>query len=210
MRQFKLVIAGSPGSGKTTAIHTLCGDAAVHTEAGTRTDYGPDKSTITVALDYGTLDLGGGDRLHLYGTPGQERFDFMWDILLHGSLGVALLIDNSTPDPLADLRRFVEAFTVARSGHTFVVGVTHTDQAPQPTIEEYRKILAATTQDPPIFEIDARRVEDVSMLLMALLYDIDSDLLTAASRARANDSASASTRGSVAVRHWVNSDAASG
>ena len=61
------------------------------------------KGQTTVAMDYGTLQLDAQTKVHLYGTPGQERFDFMWEILAQGGLGLVLLLDNcllyTSPSP---------------------------------------------------------------------------------------------------------------
>jgi len=68
------------------------------------------KSKTTVALDYGTMSLDAKEKIHLYGTPGQERFNFMWDILTTNGLGLVLLLDNTRRDPLHDMEFFLESF----------------------------------------------------------------------------------------------------
>ncbi len=87
MAQHKIIFAGPVGAGKTTAIKSLS-DIPVMTTDEDATDMTTNrKPQTTVAMDYGLLKLEGGERVHLYGTPGQERFDFMWDILTEGGLG---------------------------------------------------------------------------------------------------------------------------
>ena len=110
MDQYKLIFAGPVGVGKTTAVASLCHGELLTTEASASDMTKLRKNTTTVALDYGCIALPDGGRLHVYGTPGQERFDFMWEILREGSLGLILLIDNSRPAPFNDLHFFVKSF----------------------------------------------------------------------------------------------------
>ncbi|MEZ5672763.1 MAG: ATP/GTP-binding protein [Thiotrichaceae bacterium] len=58
------------------------------------------KETITVAMDYGELTSDDGQKLRIYGTPGQQRFDYMWKILIKGALGLIILVDNAGSDPV--------------------------------------------------------------------------------------------------------------
>ena len=89
MGPMKLVISGPVGAGKTTFVQTLSETEVVATEAEASEDIG--KKYTTVAFDFGTLNLDGQELL-LYGTPGQDRFDFMWDVLCEGALGLTLLV----------------------------------------------------------------------------------------------------------------------
>jgi uncharacterized protein len=126
------------------------------------------------------LDLGDGDRVHLYGTPGQERFDFMWQILSDGAIGLVLLICNDHPDPLTDLRFFLQAFRPFISQTHLVVGITRMDRRREPTLTDYRHVLAERGLHVPLFEVDARRSSDVSLLIQALLLSVDPRLDVAA------------------------------
>ena len=67
------------------------------------------KGHTTVAMDYGVIRLDEDTKVHLYGTPGQERFNFMWEILSKGSMGLILLLDNTRANPLKDLTFFLDA-----------------------------------------------------------------------------------------------------
>src|SRR5690606_37353134 len=109
-REYKLIFAGSMGAGKTTAIAAISEISPVRTDVENTDRASHQKATTTAAMDYGEVTLAGGDKLRLYGTPGQTRFDFMWKILGKGALGVIILVDNSRPDPLADLREYLQAF----------------------------------------------------------------------------------------------------
>jgi len=131
------------------------------------------KPQTTVAMDYGTLHLAGGECVHLYGTPGQERFDFMWEILTDGALGVVLLLDNTRPNPAADLRFFVESFSKLTDAQHLALGITRMDMQASPSLDFYRDEVTKLGLKVPVFEVDARERKDVSVLLRALLYSID-------------------------------------
>ena len=178
MSSYKLIFTGPSGAGKTTAISVLSDTTVVKTEAKTtkRDPNHKNKQTITVGLDYGIINLKNKDKIYLYGTPGQERFDFMWDILTEGGLGLVLLIDNARTDPLEDMRFFLKAFADFIQKTKLVIGVTRMDISPSPTISDYHQALRSYNLNPPIFDVDARRKKEVSLLLQALLYSLDASL----------------------------------
>jgi len=101
------------------------------------------KSHTTVAMDLGTMYLAGQDRLRLYGAPGQDRFDFMWDILLEQSMGVILVLNHTSVDSLADLDHFLRALEERTRGRhlPMVIGITHTDLQPGRPLFMYRDYL---------------------------------------------------------------------
>lgn len=168
----KIIFAGSVGSGKTTAISAVSDIIVAGTEANASDDVALLKKTTTVAMDYGILNLSDGQKVHLYGTPGQDRFDFMWEILSEGAIGFVILIDGSRPDPLADLDQYLNAFRkgIEKCGGAVVIGVTRTE-------ENFRMDLLDMLNDHvsglkplvPVLEVDGRRREDVKQMLMALL-----------------------------------------
>jgi signal recognition particle receptor subunit beta len=135
------------------------------------------KSATTVAMDYGLMKLNNTERVHLYGTPGQERFDFMWDILKKGALGLVILIDNSRKSPLSDLEFYLKEFGDLVTNTKVVVGVNFMKAVDAPTLEDYHRFLLDEKRsyqiNPPIFEVDARSKSDMVMLIQALLYSID-------------------------------------
>lgn len=175
-REIKILFGGPFGSGKTTAIECLSDIGVVRTDAEASDVVGRVKPTTTVALDYGLIELDGGRRIHLYGLPGQERFDFMWEILSKGALGMVLLIDNYRPFPLRDLEFFLKQFRPFLERRALVVGVTKMDLKPKPEIEEYQAFLEKKTLRFPIMEVDARSREDIRLLLQTLLYSMDPTL----------------------------------
>ena len=84
---YKIIIAGPVGAGKTEAIRVLSDKGVVSTEEAASDDVKKMKKTTTVAMDYGIMKLDSNEQVRLYGTPGQKRFDFMWDILSENALG---------------------------------------------------------------------------------------------------------------------------
>jgi signal recognition particle receptor subunit beta len=120
--------------------------------------------------------LEGGEKLHLYGTPGQERFDFMWDILTHGAIGLVLLLDNGSQDPFGDMRFFLNAFKAFIAETKVVIGITQMDISPHPLIEDYQRELREWNLNVPVFEVDARVRSDLTVLLQALMFSLDPGL----------------------------------
>jgi uncharacterized protein len=119
----KLVISGPVGAGKTSFIRTLSQTAVIDTDEFASEDIG--KATTTVAMDYGTLQI---DQflLYLFGTPGQDRFDFMWEVLCEGALGLILLVSGRAPKDFPAARHILE-FITSRIPVPFIVGVTCQD-----------------------------------------------------------------------------------
>ncbi|NJD07993.1 MAG: GTP-binding protein [Methylococcaceae bacterium] len=172
----KIIFTGPVGAGKTTAIASLSDSAPVKTDARASDMTKERKASTTVALDYGIMNLPGGEKIHLYGTPGQERFDFMWDILTTGGIGLVLLMDNTRTDPFQDLKFFIGKFREFIDQTNLVIGVTQMDLSRHPPLEAYHSQVEALGLKSPIFEVDARSREDVSILIQALLYSLDPEL----------------------------------
>ena len=173
----KLIFTGPVGAGKTTAIASLSDEPPVRTDALASDMTRKFKQDTTVALDYGVMTLEGGGKLHLYGTPGQERFDFMWEILTEGGIGLALLIDNSSPDPFRDLRFFLGRFQPFIDQSGLAIGITRMDLKSDPTLEAYNREIEKLGLKAPVLEVDARSRRDVSLLVQALLFHLDPGLV---------------------------------
>ncbi len=171
--EHKIIFAGPVGSGKTTAIASISDIPVVQTEARATDEVVQRKANTTVAMDYGTLAVDGGAKIHLYGTPGQERFSFMWEILTLGGLGLVLLIDNARKDPLADLEFYLDAFKRFIGKSALVIGVTRMDESPRPGLYSFHTKLKELGVKAPVFEVDAREREDVKTLLQGMLAMLD-------------------------------------
>jgi hypothetical protein len=178
MRNHKIIFAGPVGAGKTTAIASVSDIEPVVTDEMASDMTRSRKAETTVAMDYGLIKLNGGEHIHLYGTPGQERFDFMWDVLTHGGSGLILLINNTRPDPFRDLEFFLGAFGDFIRETQVAVGVTRMDlNGRRPAIDEYHEYLERRGLKMPVFGVDARKKADVSRLVESLLSALDPGLV---------------------------------
>jgi len=171
--EHKIIFTGPVGAGKTTAIGSISDIPVVKTEARASDEVAQRKASTTVAMDYGILNLGEGAKVHLYGTPGQERFSFMWDILTIGGIGLVLMLDNAREDPLKDMEFYLDAFKDFIGKNQVVIGITRMDMKPRPGLYTYQTKLAELNLNVPVFEVDARERSDVKVLLLALLAALD-------------------------------------
>jgi signal recognition particle receptor subunit beta len=173
MSNHKIIFTGPVGAGKSTAIRSLSDIAPVSTDEQASDITRDMKSQTTVAMDYGLLKLDGGETVHIYGTPGQERFDFMWDILTHGGIGLVLLINNARPSPFSDLDFFLSAFGKFIDQSALAIGVTQMDKSRTLSLDDYYRHLPQKYKNTPVFEVDARSKNDVVILVESLLYSLD-------------------------------------
>ncbi|HEX4509094.1 MAG TPA: GTPase [Burkholderiaceae bacterium] len=164
----KIVFTGPPNAGKTTAIASLSDDAPVVTDVSNH-DAGLAKARTTVGMDYGVVSLGENEQVRLFGTPGQKRFDFMWQILVRNAIGIVILLDNSQPEALAQLDEFLQALNDPLRTTSCVVGVGRLEAHPEPGIDDYADHLAARGLCFPVIPVDVRRRDDVLMLVELLL-----------------------------------------
>lgn len=168
-QEYIVLVAGPMGAGKTTAIGTLSEIPVIATEAANTDTTANAKALTTVALDYGEITLGDGDKVRLYGVPGQARFDFMWTILERRALGLLLLLDGAATDPGAEATRFLRVFADIVQRGALVVGVTRVDLAPAGTVDAVHAALAAGHHAVPVFGIDARVPAQMQTLLATLV-----------------------------------------
>jgi signal recognition particle receptor subunit beta len=175
--QLKIVFTGPMGAGKTTAIRAISDVVPVSTEVGNSDQQTFAKESTTVALDYGELTLEDGTSVRLYGTPGQARFSFMWEIIGRGALGVILLIDGSSPTALIDLKAFIEAFNQHTPDQPFVIGVGRLPSSGD--LENYFRALETVGLVAPVFAIDVREKGDVLLLIETLLCILETRVMEA-------------------------------
>lgn len=172
---WSIAFLGPVGAGKTQAIRSISDIDVVDTDVRATDETRRIKPNTTVSMDLGVVRLGGGGKLRLLGTPGQDRFDFMWDILLRQARGVVLLLNACAADPLADLEHYASRIAQRLAGREvpLVVAVTHADLLPAHALAPYARALAAQVParfsvQPPVLRIDARDAEQVRRLLMVM------------------------------------------
>ena len=170
-----MVFTGTTGAGKTTAINAISEIPAVKTDV-VNTDVTLNKEFTTVGLDFGQLNLANGDRVRLFGTPGQIRFDFMWRILTRDAFGLIILIDNSRPDPLSDLKLYLDGVVKELSETPCVIGVGRTELHPVPSIDDFATALEKIGYVIPVVPVDVRQPTDVILLIELLMAQAEADL----------------------------------
>lgn len=169
---YKIIIAGPVGAGKTEAIRMLSDKGVVTTEAIATDDVKNMKKTTTVAMDYGIMKLDNGEQVRLYGTPGQKRFDFMWEILSENSLGLILLLKATEPDPVADLDYYLTNFSPLIKSSALVVGITHAEEMSWMLHQQISDYLHERGIPANVMVVDARKREQMQMLVRSLIYMI--------------------------------------
>ncbi len=170
MTGLKIIITGSMGAGKTTIVTILSDIPPVRTEVPVGSDQvRGDKTTTTVAMDYGTMALDDGRKLLIFGTPGQRRYDFMCKVLARGALGVIILLDHAGPDPTGDLAYYMDLFRDTIAGARAVIGVTHMDERPDIGLQIYHDVLASQDRVLPVFGVDARNRSHIMLMIEALV-----------------------------------------
>src|SRR5690349_15920542 len=149
----KIVVTGPFSAGKTTLIRTISEITVLSTEKDITDETRSRKNETTVAMDFGRITIDRDLVLYLFGTPGQERFDFMWEILGEGMLGYVLLIDATREDSLEEAVPILEAFRrMARV--PFVVGLNRADGLDEAEEERVRAVLELAA-DVPVVPCDA-------------------------------------------------------
>lgn len=176
MNEYKLVFTGTTGAGKTTAINAVSETPTIKTDVA-NTDMSLDKALTTVGLDFGEITLENGDRVRLFGTPGQMRFDFMWRILAKDAFGIIILIDNSSADPLADMDNYLTGFAQELQTIPCVIGIGRSEMHPTPSLEDFSARLAQRNFMLPVIPVDVRRTDDVILLIDILMAQAEADLI---------------------------------
>lgn len=172
MQPIRVLFAGAVGAGKTTAVAAASDIPTAKTDVANTEVRKFGKALTTVAMDYGEVILESGQKVLLFGTPGQQRFEFMWEILGQGAAGIILLVDNSRPNPLAELKLYLDAFSAFATRGALVVGVGRTESSPVPTVRQFQDLLMQRGQMVHVLRADVRKKQDVLMLLDALLAQL--------------------------------------
>ncbi|MEG0185712.1 MAG: GTP-binding protein [Stenotrophomonas sp.] len=176
MQEHKVVVLGPMGAGKSTLVQTLAQGTAIVTEAR-NTDPAAAKEFTTVALDSADIRLPGGDRLRLYGTPGQARFAFLWPILLKGARGAIVLVDASAGDAHDDALHHLQAIHRCNPTLPLVIGITRCDATSafmRDTCDAWLQRHAPTL---PAIPLDPRSPRQVITLMDVLMSQIECQAL---------------------------------
>ena len=170
----RIVVTGGVGAGKTTFIRTISEIDVVDTDKRATDELAELKEKTTVALDFGKLTITPTQSLHLYGTPGQSRFDFMWDILIKKAHAYNHLIDAHRPNQFREARKLLN-FMNQNASNPELIGITHTDCADARETEDIA--LALGFQDEinsiPIVTVNPNERESVFQALIAIVEQLE-------------------------------------
>jgi small GTP-binding protein len=174
----KIVVTGPFAAGKTTLIRTISEITVLSTEKDITDETRSRKSETTVAMDFGRITIDHDLVLYLFGTPGQDRFDFMWEILGEGMLGYVVLIDADRPESLDEAVGILSAFK-RMAKVPFVVALNRADTVESGFEQRIRETLDLDSSVPVVAcnAIDRQSVKDV---LLALLYAVVDSIEVAA------------------------------
>ncbi len=166
----KVVVTGPFAAGKTTLIRTISEITVLSTERGITDSTRKRKAETTVAMDFGRITIDRDLVLYLFGTPGQDRFDFMWEILGEGMIGYLLLVDAEREESVQEAASILEAFrTMARV--PYVVALNRAAGDDHALVESVRSRLDVPS-DVAVLTCDATDKESVKNVLLALLYAV--------------------------------------
>jgi uncharacterized protein len=171
MQTVKMVITGPFSSGKTQFIASISEIEVVNTEKDISSAAEREvKNATTVAMDFGRITIDEELMLYLFGTPGQRRFDFMWEILAEGMLGFVVLVDSTKPETFREAKSILETFR-AYAPTPHVVAANKQDHPDAWTPEDLR-IALRIEGNVKLLPCVAKERESVKTVLLELLYSI--------------------------------------
>lgn len=170
MQTVKIVVTGPFNSGKTEFIRTISEIEVVSTERKISSDTEKIKETTTVAMDFGRISIDDDLVLYLFGTPGQKRFDFMWEILSEGMLGFVVIVDSTRPETFREARSILQTFKVY-APTPYVIAVNKQDCEDAWSVEDVRLALRLDN-DVKLIPCVATNKKKVKNILLELLYTI--------------------------------------
>lgn len=172
MIEYKFLVTGTVGAGKTTLISAISEIPTISTDVKNN-DASVDKQATTVAFDYGQVTISDNERLRLYGTPGQERFSFMWKVLAQGAMGIIILVDHTRPDPVADLKIYLDNFARLIADTGSVVCICKMDNDKSPSLDDFEEVVTHYKIICPIIAADVRQKEQVLKIVDLLLTQLE-------------------------------------
>jgi hypothetical protein len=170
MQTVKMVVTGPFNSGKTAFIQSVSEIDVVSTERKISTEAERIKETTTVAMDFGRITVDNDLVLYLFGTPGQKRFDFMWEILSEGMLGFVVMVDSARPETFREARGILQTFR-AYAPTPYVVAANKQDLDDAWEVEDLRIALGLDSKV-KMLPCVANNREQVKSVLLELLYSI--------------------------------------
>lgn len=176
MQTVKMVVTGPFNSGKTQFIQSVSEIDVVSTERKISSEAERVKESTTVAMDFGRITVDADLVLYLFGTPGQKRFEFMWEILSEGMLGFVVMVDSTRPETFREAKSILETFR-AYAPTPYVVAANKQDNEEAWSIEDLRIALrlAPEVKLIPCVATDREKVKNV---LLELLYSILAEMET--------------------------------
>lgn len=171
-----MVITGPFSAGKTQFIQSVSEIDVVATERKISSDAERVKEDTTVAMDFGRITVDDDLVLYLFGTPGQRRFDFMWEILSEGMLGFIVLVDSVRPETFREARHILEVFK-SYASTPYVIAANKQD-LPDAWSPEDVRIALKIEKDVKVLGCVARDKETVKAVLLELLYSILENMQT--------------------------------
>lgn len=165
----KILVSGPFGSGKTTFIQYISDEQFSGKDVPTTGELAKFKAMTTVGMDFGILHVDDDLDVHLFGTPGQSRFAFMWKIMSKGALGTIFLVDGASDRALSEAKIMLKTYK-EMPDMQLVVGVSKQDLPEAKSLNAIAEML--DLGNTPMFAVDARVEEDARFLIMALLQEV--------------------------------------